>query len=267
MTAPFRRIEHHMSTAITLGGEGLDDALADGFFDRVQALEGLLNRYRRDSQISLIAAGQLSVADADPAVREVLARCEGLRGLTQGDFDHRAGLALDVNALAKGWIIEDAALPLRMRGAEFFVNAGGDVLTTSRAGGRRWRVGVQHPIDRAAVLGVFEVAGAAVATSATYERGEHIRRSGPAALVSVTVVGPDLGEADALSTAVYASGHCPPAWWDDVAEHYGVLALTRENRLRWVAPRELDIAWHFPPGSWPQASWPGEMAWASWNPS
>jgi thiamine biosynthesis lipoprotein len=251
MNTAFRRVEHHMSTAITLGGEGLDDDLADAFFARVRVLEGLLSRYRPDSQISLVAAGELPVEDADPAVREVLARCEGLRAVTHGDFDHQprlpTGPLLDVNALAKGWIIEEAAIALRMSGAEFFVNAGGDVTTTRRAGGRMWRVGVQHPDDRAAVLGVFEVAGAAVATSGTYERGEHIRRAGPPALVSVTVVGPDLGEADALSTAVFASGQCPPSWWDDVGDRWGLLALTSENRLRWIAPKsDSEIAWHFP---------------------
>lgn len=261
-----------MGTAITLGGEGLDDALADGFFARVRVLEGLLSGYRPDSQVSLIAAGELGVDDADPAVREVLARCEGLRALTRGDFDHRpllpTGPVLDVNALAKGWIIEDAALALRMSGAEFFVNAGGDVLATRRGGDRRWRVGVQHPGDRGAVVGVFEVAGAAVATSGTYERGEHIRLSGPPVLTSATVVGPDLGEADALSTAVYASGQCPPGWWAGVGDEYGLLALTSENRLRWLAPRaNPDITWRFPSGSRPQASWPGEMARAAWKPS
>jgi thiamine biosynthesis lipoprotein len=255
MSAAFRRIEHHMSTAITLAGAGVDDALADQFFARVRHLEGLLTRYRPDSELSQIAAGRLDADDADPAVREVLARCERVRAMTDGDFDHeprrRTGRpqdpVLDVNALAKGWIIEEAAMALRMTGAEFFVNAGGDVLTTGRAGGRPWRVGVQHPVNRTAVLGTFEVAGAAIATSGTYERGAHIRLAGAPALTSVTVVGPDLGEADALSPAVFASGQCPPRWWAGAGDEYGLLAITGDNRLRWIAPRAASgVVWHFP---------------------
>lgn len=250
-----RRVEHHMGTVVTLGGEGIDPDLADAFFARIRALEALLSRYRPDSDISRVAAGRLDPAEADPAVREVLARCERLRTMTDGDFEHeprrRRGRpedpVLDVNALAKGWIVEEAAIGLRMSGAEFFVNAGGDVLTTRRAGDRSWRVGVQHPVERDAVLGVFEVAGAAVATSGTYERGDHIRLSGLPALVSVTVVGPDLGEADALSTAVYASGQCRPAWWAGVGDEYGLLTLANDNRLRWIAPAAgAGITWHFP---------------------
>jgi thiamine biosynthesis lipoprotein len=240
-----RRVEHHMSTAVTLGATGVDDATADEFFGRVAALEARLSRFRPDSEISRIAAGSLDAGDADPAVRAVLRRCEALRRLTGGDFEYeprrRSGRpedpVLDVNALAKGWIIQDAALALRLSGGEFFVNAGGDVLAgRRRTSGRPWRVGVQHPTDRSAVLGVFEVREGAVATSGSYERGRHIRSDRPSPLVSVTVVGPDLGEADALSTAVFASGESPPAWWDDVDPAYGVLTLDDRDRLRWIAP-------------------------------
>jgi thiamine biosynthesis lipoprotein len=254
-TDPARWVEHHMSTAVTLGGIGIDDAAAERFFDRIRHLEALLSRFRPDSEISRIAAGELDLDAADPAVRQVLTRCELLRHLTGGDFDHeprrRSGRpgdpVLDVNALAKGWIIEEAAMPLRLSGAEFFVNAGGDVLVTPRSGDRPWRVGVQHPADRRAVLGVLELAGGAVATSGSYARGTHIRSRTPTPLVSVTVVGPDLGEADALSTAVYASGQSPPAWWDGIDPAYGLLTVDTGSGVRWIPPRlPLPVAWRWP---------------------
>ncbi|MCA1844059.1 MAG: FAD:protein FMN transferase, partial [Actinobacteria bacterium] len=147
--------------------------------------------------------------------------------------------------LAKGWIIQSAALVLRLSGGDFFVNAGGDVLAGRRhTTDRPWRVGVQHPEDRSAILGVFELPHGAVATSGSYERGRHIRSDRPSPLTSVTVVGPDLGEADALSTAVYASGESPPPWWADVDPAYGLLTLDIRNRLRWIAPQSPSaIAW------------------------
>src|SRR3954452_13558897 len=145
---PFRRVEHHMSTAITLAGRGLDDAVADRFFTRIAALEAVLSRFRPDSDVSRLARGECSHDDVDPAVRTVLAGAEALRGLTGGDFEHEPQRAsgrpddppLDVNAYAKGWIIEEAATVLRLAAAEFFVNAGGDIVTSARAGGTRWRV-------------------------------------------------------------------------------------------------------------------------------
>ena len=254
-TAPTRWVEHHMSTAVTLGGTGVDEADAAKFFDRIRHLEGLLSRFRPDSEISRIAAGRLDFDAADPAVRQVLTHCELLRHLTGGDFDHEprrrsgrpADALLDVNALAKGWIVEDAAVILRLSGAEFFVNAGGDVLCTRHRDGRPWRVGVQHPADRHAVLGVFELGSGAVATSGSYERGPHIRSRTSTPLVSVTVVGPDLGDADALSTAVYASGQSPPAWWDDIDPAYGLLTVDDRHRVRWIPPRlPIAVVWRWP---------------------
>src|SRR5205085_350284 len=149
---PLRRVEHHMSTAVTLGAVGIDDATADEFFERIRRLEGLLTRFRTDSEISRFAAGELGFDATDPAVRTVLRRCEGLRRLTRGDFEFEPRLrtgrpadpVLDVNALAKGWIIEEAATVLRRAGGEFFVNAGGDVLAGPRHDRERpWRIGVQ----------------------------------------------------------------------------------------------------------------------------
>ena len=56
----------------------------------------------------------------------------------------------------------------------------------------------------------------AIATSGTYERGAHVvdpHRGQPAtALRSVTVVGPDLGDADAYATAALAMGLAGLDW-------------------------------------------------------
>ena len=68
--ARFCRVEHRMSTTITLDGTGIDDELADRFFARITRLESLLSRFRPQSQISRIAAVRLRRDDADPAVRE-----------------------------------------------------------------------------------------------------------------------------------------------------------------------------------------------------
>ncbi|GAB3942222.1 hypothetical protein GCM10027614_28900 [Micromonospora vulcania] len=62
-----------------------------------------------------------------------------------------------------------------------------------------------------------------VATSGVYERGRHVldpRRGAPAGgLRSVTVVGTDLGVADAYATAALAMGAAGIGWLDRLAEH------------------------------------------------
>jgi FAD:protein FMN transferase len=93
------------------------------------------------------------------------------------------------------------------------VNAGGDVLVR---GGDPWRVGIQHPRLRDRLAGVVALSDGAVATSGVYERGAHVvnPHSGRPAngTLSVTVVGPELGAADAFATAALAMGTGGAAW-------------------------------------------------------
>jgi thiamine biosynthesis lipoprotein len=238
----FSRVERHMHTTVSLAGTGIDDALADRFFARVRELEGILSRYRPSTDVSRLARGEVGLDDVAPEVRHVIAACEDLRARTGGDFEHEPGdPVLDVNAYAKGWIVDEAAIELRLAGAAFVVNAGGDVLASERRGPDgvplAWRIGIQHPSDPDALVAVVSIAAGAVATSGTYERGEHLRTRPGAALVSVTVVGPELAEADALATAVFASGESPPSWWaGGVDPAYGLLTVDGGSRMRWLAP-------------------------------
>jgi thiamine biosynthesis lipoprotein len=70
---------------------------------------------------------------------------------------------------------------------------------------------------------VLEVRDLAVATSGAYERGEHVLdpHTGrpPGGILSVTVVGRDLGSADAYATAAFAMGAGAIAWAADLPRH------------------------------------------------
>jgi thiamine biosynthesis lipoprotein len=174
--------------------------------------------YREDSEISRIARGELPVAAASDDVRWVLHRCAALRHETGGAFDERAGGRLDPSALVKGWAAQRGAELLRAEGlTDFSLNAGGDVVVRGGALPRRvWRVGIQHPREPTAISAAIAVTDMAVATSGVYERGAHLLdpRTGasPLNVLSVTVIGPDLGMADAYSTAAFALGADGPEW-------------------------------------------------------
>ena len=174
--------------------------------------------YRDDSEISRIDRGELPVAEASSDVRWVLERCAALRDETGGAFDERASGRLDPSALVKGWAVQRGAEILSADGlTDFSLNAGGDVVVRGGALPEDvWRVGIQHPLDRGAIAATIGVTNVAVATSGAYERGGHLvdPRTGaaPPDVLSVTVVGPDLGLADAYSTAAFALGGDGPQW-------------------------------------------------------
>ena len=129
-------------------------------------------------------------------------------------------MAIDLGGIAKGYAVDRALRVLKAAGvSSSLVDAGGDIgLLGSKPNGAPWRIGVQHPRDMREMIAVIEIDSGSVATSGDYERffeheGRHYHhildpRSGYPArgLVSVTIIAPTCGLADALSTAVFVLG-------------------------------------------------------------
>ena len=210
-----RRVEQVMGMPVLVdvrdGTTGPDTL--DRVFAWLRFVDATFSTYRPGSDVCRLDRGELALADAHPLVREVLARCDRLRGETGGYFDARAAGRLDPSGLVKGWAVDRAAALLSDAGASrFCVNAGGDVVVR----GGPWRVGVQHPRQRDRVAAVLGLTDAAVATSGAYERGEHIVDPScgrpPRGTLAVTVLGRDLATADAYATAAFAMGERGPAW-------------------------------------------------------
>ncbi len=190
-----------------------DDALARAQAELRRA-DDVFSTWKPQSPVSRLRRGEIRLEEAPPEVAEVLELCRLAREASDGWFDPWAMPGgVDPTGLVKGWAAQRALDIIKAAGAPAaMVNAGGDIAVYGRpAPGQTWRVGIQHPLARDRILLTADLAGAgAVATSGSYERGEHVvdPRSGTptAALLSATVIGHDLGYADALATALYASG-------------------------------------------------------------
>jgi thiamine biosynthesis lipoprotein len=205
-----------MPVVVDVRDEHVDDAILDAMFDWLHFVDATFSTFKHDSEISRLNRGELTVEEAHPDVRGVLARCEELRAATGGYFDERVtadGDGVDPSGLVKGWSIERAAGLLEAAGLrDFAINAGGDISVRGRPipDGERWRIGIQHPRIRDRIAATVELTDGAIATSGAYERGEHVLDphtcAPPRGILSVTVVGPDLGTADAYATAALAMG-------------------------------------------------------------
>jgi thiamine biosynthesis lipoprotein len=166
----------------------------------------------------------------------VLTRCLALERATGGFFSVRAGGRLDPSGFVKGWAVAGAAERLAAAGAtSFCIDAGGDVVVRGRPEpGRRWRIGIRHPLELERMAAVVEVEDLAVATSGEYERGPHIldphTGQPPSGLLSVTIVGEDLATADAYATAAFAMGAAGPAWTATLTG-YDALCVTADRSV------------------------------------
>ena len=149
-------------------------------------------------------------------------RVEGNRIVKQ---DER--LQLDLNSVAKGYVVDMIAEWLESRGcANYIVEVGGEIRSKGvNAKGVAWRVGVDSPHDNNDEPGkyqqrVVQISGRSLATSGNYRRfyyndkGERIShtlnpatgRSQTTSLLSATVIAPRCAVADALATMFMASG-------------------------------------------------------------
>jgi thiamine biosynthesis lipoprotein len=180
----------------------------ESVYAELRSVDALLSPYREDSEVSRIARGD--VFERHPDTREVAALAEEARALTGGLFDAtRPDGTWDPSGLVKGWAVERAARHLAVDGVDWCLNAGGDVVVVCPSG-VPFVVGIEDPLDRTRLAATVPSTGAAVATSGTAARGEHLYdpRSGRAAtgVASVTVVGPSLTWADVLATAAFVAG-------------------------------------------------------------
>jgi thiamine biosynthesis lipoprotein len=235
-----RRVEQIMGMPIVLDvrDEDADDAAIEAVFAWLREVDARFSTYREDSAISRLNRGELALEAADRDVREVLARCEELRQRTRGFFDARydASGAIDPSGLVKGWAVDRGAELLdAARVLNYALNAGGDIrLRGGALPSPSWSVGVEHPLLPQEIAAVLDVSDAAVATSGTYVRGEHVidphSRRPPSGVLSVTIVGPELATADAYATAAFAMGEAGPDWTRGL-DGYEAMTILSDGRV------------------------------------
>jgi thiamine biosynthesis lipoprotein len=146
-------------------------------------------------------------------MKEVVALAEKTKQETSGYFDVMTPRGeFNPVGIVKGWAIKNAADILRGAGLRnFYIDAGGDIETSgANARGERWSVGIKNPFKQDEIVKTMFLTDLGVATSGTYIRGNHIYnpRNGKAAdeIISLTVIGPDVCEADRFATGAFAMG-------------------------------------------------------------
>jgi FAD:protein FMN transferase len=231
-----------MGTAVSI--ELADDrpdaelrALIDDVCGWLHEVDARFSTYREDSEVSRMRRGELTAATCSDDLRQVLNACADLWRDTDGYFDAYAAGPLDPSGYVKGWSVEVASDRLLAAGsANHYINAGGDIRTRGlHPEGGPWRVGIRHPWEADKLSWVLALTDGAVATSGTYERGDHVlnpRTGRPArGLRSVTVVGPNLALADAYATAALAMGEPGLTWLAKLAtDGYDSAVVTDDGR-------------------------------------
>ncbi|MFN8494579.1 MAG: FAD:protein FMN transferase [Caldilineaceae bacterium] len=209
--------ETHILMGMPVTVEVVDATVTQALIDEVFAyftyVDEKFSTYKETSEISALNRQALTLDQASQDMRTIFALAEQTKQETNGYFDIQHDGQVDPSGIVKGWAIANAAEILRQKGfVNFYVEAGGDIeVSGSNRRGEPWQIGIRNPFNMNEIVKVVALSAGGIATSGTYIRGQHIYNPKKAGeliteVVSLTVIGPDIYEADRFATAAFAMG-------------------------------------------------------------
>ena len=192
-------------------------------FAYFRRIDSRFSTYKSDSEIAKVNKGLVRTKWSEE-LKSVLDLCEQTRLDTTGFFNIIRDGKIDPSGLVKGWAINNASLLLiEQKIHNFYIEAGGDIQVHGYNRDKKpWTIGIRNPFNPDEIIKTIAVSSEGVATSGTYIRGQHIYnpfKPGEAIedVKSLTVIGPNIYEADRYATAAFAMGERGIAFIESIA--------------------------------------------------
>ena len=201
-----------MPITVKVVDPSVTEADIEKVFAYFRAVDDIFSTYKKHSEISKINRGELCAEEYSDEMKTILALSEQTKQETQGYFDIQHNGIADPSGIVKGWAIFQAATMLKKAGCtNFYIDAGGDIQVSGKKDGNPWRIGIRNPFNRKEIVKVLAVMDKGIATSGTAIRGQHIYdphllHTPLQDIVSLTIIGPNVYEADRFATASFAMG-------------------------------------------------------------
>lgn len=231
-----RRVQKIMGTMASIDiPTAQKSADFDPAFDHLNALEEQFSPFKPTSELSKYRCGELSDDQLSAQMLQVRNACDEFQQATHGYFSAYFDGKFNPTGYVKGWAIREAGTVLSRSGYNtFLINIGGDILAAAN-GDKTWNVAIQHPRQRDSIIGTISISNGAIASSGTYERGQHIINpvTGQSTdLISATVVGPDIATADALATTCVAMGSTQALQFIQQYPDYDVMLIKSDESVK-----------------------------------
>ncbi len=190
-----------------------DESIFREVFNFFHWVDKTFSTFKKDSEISRYNRREITIRDLSLPMKNIFNLSDKTRRETAGYFNVEKDGKIDPSGIVKGWAILEASKIIKKKGVKnFYVDAGGDIQAEGvNENGLPWKIGIRNPFNRHENVKILKISGGAVATSGTYIRGQHIYD--PFApdkkitdIVSLTVVGKNILDADRFATAAFAMG-------------------------------------------------------------
>ena len=201
-----------MPTTIEIADPNVTMEVFEEVFAYLMSIDEQFSPYKKNSEVSLFNEGKIKEKNLSAEMKEILNLSEKTKNETGGYFDIFHNGKIDPSGLVKGWAIYKAGEILRQKGFKnFYVEIAGDIETAGfNSKGQKWSIGIRNPFNKKENVKVVYLSNRGIATSGIYEKGEHIYNpkgeKQKNEIVSLTVIGPNIFEADRFATACFAMG-------------------------------------------------------------
>lgn len=189
-----------------------DISVFNKVFEYFKYIDNKFSTYKKNSEITKINKGIIDKSNISPEMKLIFSLSEKTKKETNGYFDiYRDGIC-DPAGIVKGWAIFNASKIIKNLGYNnFYIDCGGDIQVGGKNKEKKWKVGIKNPFNQNQIIKVISIYNKGVATSGTYIRGNHIynpkiENKLESNIISITVVGPDVYQADRFATAAFAMG-------------------------------------------------------------
>ena len=200
-----RKLEYIMGMPVIV------DPGDDDVFDYFRYVDEKFSPYKQNSEVTKFNDGRLREENASWDMKLILRLSDETKKSTDGYFDIELDEFINPSGIVKGWAIYNASKLLSQMGFKnFYLAAGGDIQTKGISSKEeKWTIGIRNPFDVNENIKVVYLSGEGIATSGIYERGKHIynpKGKIDSEVVSISVIGPNVYEADRFATAAFAMG-------------------------------------------------------------
>lgn len=200
-----------MPVAVEINDERAQAKDVEEVFIYLLDIDEQFSTYKNNSEIEKINRGEIDIKDASKKVKEIFALCEQTKQETHGYFDMHHNGKIDPSGIVKGYAIFESAEILAKKGYKnFYVEIAGDVEVRGLKNTKKWKVGIENPFERKEIIKIVYLSNKGIATSGTYIRGSHIynpiTEKDATEIASISVIGPNVYEADRFATAAFAMG-------------------------------------------------------------
>lgn len=185
--------------------ENVKEVIFKKVFDYFRYVDEKFSPYKATSEVTKINDKRIK-DKFSKEMKEILDLSEKTKKETNGYFNIYQNGFIDPSGIVKGWAIYNASKILdELKVKNYYVEASGDIQTK----GKTWTVGIKNPFSKNEIVKVLHLKGEGIATSGTYEKGNHIYNPNGILddeIISLTVIAPNVYEADRYATSAFAMG-------------------------------------------------------------